>query len=176
MDGFTYGRTKFPPTIIYVLICGFLTAISFWVSYHGIADWSFRTQRGFWNLMGFFSLFFTMGSVLLWFLKKRIIRGKQREPGSLVWVNGSTIKGLREAHVTLGWLAFTFGLGHSAFYLVNLPSRMNNVFSGIVALAGMILVLLTGIMYRHKIISMKTCRMSHRVISCIFGLLILAHI
>lgn len=176
MEELTISKTTYSSTIINVILCGLISVISVWAAYHGIADWSYRAQRGFWNLMGVLSLFSAIVSISLWFLKKKIINTKQRDRKGFAWANSSMIKRLRDAHVNLGWVAFTLGLGHGAFFMVNLPSRMNRVYSGVIALVGMIVLMLTGLMYRHKIISLKTSKTCHKVIACIFGVLLLVHI
>jgi hypothetical protein len=176
MDGLIFPRMKYSSTIIYALLCGVLTVISVWTSYHGIADWSYRAQKGFWNGMGFLALLLIVSSVMLWYVKKSILNAKQKERGAYNWASGSVIKGLREAHVSLGWLAFTLGLGHSVFYMINLPTRMNHIYSGVIALVGMSVVIITGLMYKHRIISIKTCKTCHKVISGVFGVLLVMHI
>jgi len=76
----------------------------------------------------------------------------------------------------LGWLAFDLGLGHSVYFMVNLPTRMNRVYSGVIALVAMIALIITGLMYKHKIMSIKTIKKFHLVISGIFGVLLVVHI
>lgn len=169
-------RSTYSSTVLCVFLCGLMSAFSVWASYHGIADWSDRTQRGFWNQMGVLSLFLIISSVSVWFLKKKIIIVKHQDSKTFPWANGSVIKGLREAHVTLGWLAFDLGLGHSVYFMVNLPTRMNRFYSGAIALVAMIVLIITGLMYRHKIMGIKTIKKFHLVISTIFGVLLVAHI
>ncbi|MDR3585463.1 MAG: hypothetical protein P4L59_09080 [Desulfosporosinus sp.] len=169
-------RLIYSSTVLHVILWGLMSAFSVWAAYHGIADWSDRAQRGFWDQMGVLSLLLIIVSVSVWFFKKQIIKVKLKDREGFSWVNGSLIKGLREAHVTLGWLAFDLGLGHSVYFMVNLPTRMNRVYSGVIALVAMTVLIITGLMYRHKIMSFKTIKKCHLVISGIFGVLLVAHI
>jgi len=175
-DGFMIRRSTYSNTRLYVVLCGLMSVFSVWVAYHGISDWSDRAQRGFWNQIGVLSLFFIISSVSVWLLKRKIINAKLRGREAFPWANGSVIKGLREAHITLGWLAFDLGLGHSVYFLVNLPDRMNSVYSGIIALVAMTVLIITGLMYKHKIMSLKTIKVCHLIISGIFGVLLVVHI
>ena len=124
--------------------------------------------------MGVLSLVLSVGSFSLWFFKKKIINAKRADHNAYPWVNSTVMHSLRETHVTLGWVAFTLGLGHSIFFLINLQPR-SHVFSGIIALLVMIALVLTGLMYKHKIISLKIIKNSHLLIACIFGVTLLTH-
>jgi hypothetical protein len=175
-EGFMVRRSPYSSTFLYVVLCGLMSASSVLVAYHGISDWSARAQRGFWDQMAVLSLFLIIGSVSVWFLKKKLINGNQKDREAFPWANGSVIKRLRGAHIALGWLAFDLGLGHSIYFMVNLPTRMNRVYSGVIALMAMIVLIITGLMYRHKIMSLKTIKKFHLVISGIFGILLVVHI
>lgn len=175
-DGLMLRRSTYSSTALFVFLCGLMSAFSVWAAFYGISDWSDRAQRGFWNQMGVLSLFLIIGSVSVWFLKKKIINVKQSDREAFPWANSSVIKRLREAHITLGWLAFDLGLGHSVYFMVNLPTRMNRVYSGVIALVAMIALIITGLMYKHKIMSLRTIKKYHLVISGIFGVLLVAHI
>ncbi|MDR3539759.1 MAG: hypothetical protein P4L69_02150 [Desulfosporosinus sp.] len=169
-------RLIYSSTVLHVILWGLMSAFSVWAAYHGITDWSARAQRGFWDQMGVLSLLLIIGSVTVWLLQKQIINVKLQDREAFPWANGSVIKRLREAHVTLGWLAFDLGLGHSVYFMVNLPTRMNRVYSGVIALAAMTVLIISGLMYRHKMLSFKAIKKCHLVISGVFGVLLVAHI
>ncbi|SPF43919.1 membrane hypothetical protein [Candidatus Desulfosporosinus infrequens] len=169
-------RSIYSSTVLHVFLWGLMSVVSVWAAYHGISNWSDRVQRGFWDQMGMVSLFVIIGSVSVWLLKEQIIKVKLKNREGFLWANGSVIKGLREAHVALGWLAFDLGLGHSVYFMVNLPTRMNRVYSGVIALAAMTVLIITGLLYRHKILSFRTIKKCHLVISGVFGILLVAHI
>lgn len=159
-----------------LFLCGLMSVIPLWAVFYGMAAWSDRAQRGFWNQIGMLSLFLIIGAVSVWFLKQRIIKAKQSDRAAFPWVSGAVIKGLREAHIALGWLAFDLGLGHGVYYMVNMPTRMNHFISGVIVLAAMLALIITGLMYKHKILSPKTIKKFHFAVSGIFGLLLAVHI
>lgn len=175
-DGLTLRKSNDSSTVLYIVLCGLMSAFSVWAAFYGILDWSDRAQKGFWNQMGVLSLVLIIASVSVWFLKKKIINVKQSDRDMFPWANSSVIKRLREAHITLGWLAFDLGLGHSVYFMVNLPTRMNRVYSGVIALVAMIVLIISGIMYKHKLMSIKTIKKFHLVISGIFGVLLVTHL
>lgn len=175
-DTLLLRRSNYSSTIIYGLLCGLFFGLSVWASYHGISDWSARAQKGFWNQMGFLSLFLSFGSASFWFFKKRVIKAKSANRDAFPWANSAVISWFREAHITLGWVAFTLGVGHSVFYLINLQPRRNHVFSGVVVLGLMSALVITGLLYKHKIISLRTIKNAHKILACMFGVLLLTHI
>ncbi|MDR3601696.1 MAG: hypothetical protein P4L49_14645 [Desulfosporosinus sp.] len=175
-NGLGFKKSTHLSTVLYLLLCGLISAVSVWAAIYGVSDWSDRVQREFWNQIGVVSLLLIIGSVFVWLLKKKIINVKQNDRGALLWANSSVIKRLREAHISLGWLAFDLGLGHSLYFMVNLPNRMNRVYSGVIVLVAMIALIITGLMYKHKTVSLKTIKKSHLLISGIFGVLLMAHV
>lgn len=175
-DGLMIRKSTYLSTVLYVFLCGLMSGFSVWAAYYGISNWSDRAQRGFWNQMGVLSLFLIIASVSMWFLKRKIINVKQKDYKAFPWASGSVMKGLREAHVTLGWLAFDLGLGHSVYFMVNLPDRMNRVYSGVIALVAMTVLIITGLMYKHRIIRLTTIKKFHLAISGVFGVLLVTHI
>lgn len=169
-------RSAYLTTAGYIILFGLICTLSIWVSYHGIADWTIREQRGFWNQIGFLSIFFSIVSISLWLFKKKIISSKQNDHNSFSWVNRTTVIMLRELHVVLGWFAFALGFGHSAFFLLNVQPRANHIVSGVIVLVAMLALIFSGLMYKHKVISIKTIKKCHYFVTYIFAVLLVLHI
>jgi len=175
MNRLLVRKSPYVSTAIYGLLCGLFCVLSVWASYKGISDWSSRTQKEFWNQMGVLSLVLSIASFSLWLFKKKIIKAKRADRNAYSWANSTVIHSLRETHVTLGWVAFSLGLGHSIFFLINLQPR-DHVLSGVIALIVMIALVFSGLMYKHKLISLKIIQNSHLLIACIFGVCLLSHL
>lgn len=161
-------KTYYTNTALWALCSALIGIYAIWLSYHGINDWPIRVQERFWNKMGFLSIFLGLGSVALWFIKKRIIKANKV-------TSGLTLLRLRESHIALGWLSFAVGLGHSVFFIVNDLGRASRNFTGYIALLAMLVVILSGALYKHKVLKVSVMRHWHFVIACILGVIMLIH-
>ena len=110
-----------------------------------------------------------IGSVVFWLSKKKIIKTKQVK-------SGSTILHLRESHIALGWLSFAVGLGHSIFFIVNDLGRPSRNFTGYIALIVMLLVILSGAMYKNKVLNVRAIKRWHVAVACVLMGIMLVHI
>ena len=119
--------------------------------------------------MGFISIFLAIGSVVFWLSKKKIIKTKQVK-------SALKILHLRESHIALGWLSFAVGLGHSIFFIVNDLGRPSRNFTGYIALFIMLLVILSGAMYKHKVLKVSVIKHWHLVIAYVLVGIMLVHI
>ena len=162
-------KTFYSNTVFWSFCCALFSLYAIWLSSHGINDWSIRVQERFWNEMGFISIFLAIGSVVFWLSKKKIIKTKQVR-------SSSTILHLRESHIALGWLSFAIGLGHSIFFIVNDLGRPSRNFTGYIALLIMLLVILSGAMYKHKVLKVSVIKHWHLVIAYVLVGIMLLHI
>ena len=162
-------KVYYSNTVLWSSCCALFSVVAIWLSYHGINDWSIRMQERFWNEMGFISIFLAIGSVYFWFSKNKLIKAKEVN-------SGLKILRLRESHIALGWLSFAIGLGHSIFFIVNDLGRPNRNFTGYIALLIMLLVILSGAMYKHKVLKVSVIKRWHLVISCVLVGIMLVHI
>lgn len=165
-------RTKkiyYSNTTLWLFCSALFSIYTIWLSFNGISDWTIRMQEHFWNGMGFLSIFLGIGSVVIWLIKKKMIVAKKA--GS-----GSTILHLRESHISLGWISFAIGLGHSIFFIVNDLGRASRNFTGYISLLIMLWVILSGIAYKHKILKVSTMRSWHLMLACALGIFMLIHI
>jgi hypothetical protein len=162
-------KTFYSNTALWFFCCVLFSLYAIWLSFHGINDWSLKMQERFWNKMGFVSIFLAIGSVVFWLSKKKIIEMK-------VVKSGLTILHLRESHIALGWLSFAVGLGHSIFFIVNDVGKQSRSFTGYIALLIMLLVILSGAMYKHKVLKVSVIKQWHMVIACVLVGIMLVHI
>jgi len=126
-------------------------------------------QERFWNEMGFMSIFLGIGSVVFWFSKKKIIKAKEVN-------SGLKILHLRASHIALGWLSFAVGLGHSIFFIVSDLGRPSRNFTGYIALLVMLLVIISGALYKHRVLKVSVIKRWHLVIACVLVGTMLVHI
>ncbi|TGE31792.1 hypothetical protein [Desulfosporosinus sp. Sb-LF] len=162
-------KTFCSDTVLWSSCCALFCLYAIWLSCYGINDWSIRTQERFWNKMGFISIILAIGSVIFWLSKKKIAKVKEVK-------SGLTILHLRESHIALGWISFAIGLGHSIFFIVNDLGRPSRNFTGYIALIIMLLVILSGAMYKHKVLKVSVIKQWHLVIACVLVGIMLVHI
>ncbi|HEY8911115.1 MAG TPA: hypothetical protein VIM51_12690 [Desulfosporosinus sp.] len=115
------------------------------------------------------SIFLGIGSVVFWFSKKKIIKAKEVN-------SGLKILHLRASHIALGWLSFAVGLGHSIFFIVSDLGRPSRNFTGYIALLVMLLVIISGALYKHRVLKVSVIKRWHLVIACVLVGTMLVHI
>lgn len=169
MNTFKVKKDFYSNTGFWSFCCILFSIYAIWLSYNGINGLSIRMQERFWNEIGFLSIFLGIGSFVSWFIKKRIIKLKKIK-------SGFTIRYLRESHIALGWLAFATALGHSFFFIINDLGRTNRNFTGYIAFFSMLLVILTGIFYKHKVLKISIIRYWHMVIAIVLSVILFIHI
>ena len=162
-------RIHYSNTILWSSCCVLFSLYAIWLSFHGISDWSIRIQERFWNEMGFISIFLGIGSVVFWLKKNKLKKLKFAN-------NGVKIFYFRELHIALGWLSFAVCLGHSFFYIINELGRPLSKLTGYIALIVMLLVILSGAMYKHKVLNVRAIKRWHVAVACVLMGIMLVHI
>lgn len=172
----------------YSAVFGILAAVlMIWISWSAakwtivaplpFLGWSQRTTIRLWFGIGIISAFMAGLSMACWGFKKLIIESKKNKVGIGQRINGRILPFLRENHIYFGWLAFAVALGHSIFFLIDLPKRMNYyLYSGVAAMLAMFILLVIGIMYQYKTLKIKNARYLHIASALIFGLLLIIHV
>lgn len=153
-----------------------LISVSIWTASNGIGDWNLRTLKRDWYKVGELSLLLTALSVSPWLIRKIIKKAHRRLTHSSNWLNGAIMLFLRKNHMLLGWLAFLLGIGHSIFFLINLPERESYLYSGIAALVSMFILSGIGLLYKFKSINIKFARRWHLIFALIFIIILIVHV
>ncbi|MEH7114305.1 hypothetical protein V7124_18230 [Neobacillus niacini] len=80
---------------------------------------------------------------------------------------------LKKRHVLFGWIVAAAGTAHSLYFLIFIPNDMNGVYSGLVAFAVMIVMVIFGYKLNLKERTSRNVRVLHTIlgIAFIFGLL-----
>lgn len=169
MNILKHKKIHYSDTFLWSSFCVLFSLYAIWLSIYGISDWSIPMQERLWKKIGFISIFLGIGSVVFWFWRNKIIKLKVAD-------SGLKILYLSELHIALGWLSFAAGLGHSFFFIINEIGKPIRNFTGYIALIVMLLVILSGAMYKQKVLKVSVIKRWHLVVACVLVGVTLLHV
>lgn len=135
-----------------------------------------RFSEHLWYAPGSLALAFstlTVGSIII---KKQALKNKSFQTAIRTFIKGNIFLFLRKYHLIFGWAAFTLALGHSLYFLINLPQKMIYSYTGSVAILSFLFLVFMGYSLQHRSLEPRKARLYHLSFTIIFAIALLIHL
>ena len=119
------------------------------------------------QFFGFAAVFLILTRMIWTFVKKSKVPNVR-------WIF-STWQFLKKRHVLFGWIVVAAGTAHSLYFLIFIPNDMNGVFSGLIAFAVMIVMVIFGYILNLTKRTHRSVRVLHTFLGIAFIVGLLYH-